>query len=185
LIWLKNNNSLPIIKAAALCMRKWRYGGRTMVTMLLSLLSRGSLPRSLSTILDIVLGGGPVRDRVEAALKRRLDEQAGRSAGRLLGRAICEQVDTAMETRSAGATVAQRIEVGTMLAQNAALQLARAAELLLAYPALQAAVVRAKEQGDAAALKAARTARNAGTQRVKQALVNVGRAAAGDVPGEV
>jgi hypothetical protein len=156
-----------------------------MVTALLSLLNGGSLPRSLPAILDLVFGDGPIRDRVEAVLKRRLDAQAGRSAGKLLGRAVCEQVDTAMEARPAGATVAQRIEVGTMLAQNAALQLAQAAEVLLAYPALQAAVVRAKEQGDPAALKAARAARNAGTVRVKQALVNVGRVAAGDAPQEV
>jgi hypothetical protein len=162
----------------------WLQRRENVVTTLLSLLKNGNQPRSLSKILDSVFGGSRVRAAAEAVLEEALNAQAGRSAGKVLGRAVCEQVDAAMEARPAGATLEQRVEVGTLLAQNAAVQLARAAEILLAYPELQAAVVCAKESRDAAALKAARAAPNAGTEQVKQALVNVGRVAAGDAPRE-
>jgi hypothetical protein len=154
----------------------------TALPLLKGLLEGPQLPKTLGKILDAVLGGSSVRDAAEGIFARRLNAQEGRSGGRALAHAICEQVDEAMETKAAGVTVDQRIEVGTLLAKNAAVQLAEAAEILLKYPELQAAVVRAKEAGDAAALAQARTTRDAATTRVREALTDVGRVAAGDAP---
>jgi len=150
--------------------------------LLKALLEGPQLPQTLGTILDAVLGGSSLRGAAEAIFAKRLSAQEGRSGGRVLAYAICEQVDEAMEAKPAGVTLDQRIEVGTLLAKNAAAQLAEAAEILLKYPEFQAAVVRAKDSGDATALAKARTERDAATTRVREALTDVGRVAAGDAP---
>lgn len=150
--------------------------------LLNALLDGPQLPKTLGSILQVVLQGDSLRDTAETVISKRLNAQEGRSGGRLLAHAICEQVDEAMEAKPAGVTVDQRIEIGTLLAKNAAAQLVEAAEILLKYPEFQAAVVRAKEAGDAAALASARQARDAATTRVREALTDVGRVAAGNAP---
>jgi hypothetical protein len=155
-----------------------------MFPILLGLLKDGIVPQSLSKILNLVFSESSVRTAAEKELSKRLEEQLGRSSAEVLGRAVTKQVDAAMEAKPAGATVDQCVAVGTHLAKNAAVQLAQAAEILLAYPDLQAAVVRAKEKNDPTALEAARKARDQGAERVKQSLVDVARVVAGDDPKE-
>jgi len=150
--------------------------------LLKGLLEGPQLPKTLGKILDVVLSGSSLRGAAEGVFAKRLSAQEGRSGGRVLAHAICEQVDEAMEAKPAGVTLDQRIEVGTILAKNAATQLVEAAEIILKYSELQAAVVRAKEGGDAAALAKARLERDAATTRVREALTDVGRVAAGDAP---
>ncbi|MBM3459630.1 MAG: hypothetical protein FJX77_14000, partial [Armatimonadetes bacterium] len=131
---------------------------------LLPLLTGGTLPRTLGDILTRLLGTGAnpnLRGKIEDLLQDRLDEQQARTGARVLRRSVLELIDAAVENQSGGMTVDQRAQLGAELAKNAAVQLAQAADLLLKYPELQAAVVRAKEAGGAAAtLQAAREARN-------------------------
>ena len=154
-----------------------------MLNLLLPLLTSGTGIKSLGQILTTLLGGGSPKDAALSALKPRLDEQAGRTGGKVLGRAVCEQLDAVLETPGAGLSVEQREAVAQALAANVAVQLAAVAELILAYPPLQAAVVQAKATGTG--LSEARTARNAAAEAIKSSLVDVGRVAAGDDPGKV
>src|SRR5437899_6905786 len=131
------------------------------LSSLLGLLGGPAVPQSLGKILEVVFGsGGSVRTAVEKELEKRLDAQEGRSGGELLSRGVLKQIDEAMEAKPPGATVDQQIQVGTMLAKGAAVQLAEAAEILLKYPDLQAEVVHAKAANDNTRLTAARAARD-------------------------
>jgi|RhiMetdeSRZDD1v2_1073273.scaffolds.fasta_scaffold620442_1 hypothetical protein len=155
---------------------------------ILKLLSANLLPKGLGEILSGIFGGGlnpNLAGRIRDMLEKRLEEQQGRTGARFLARAVLEQIDALMEEGNAG-SVEEREKIITELAQNGALQLTQAAELLLKYPALQAAVVKAKQSPvNEAALKAAREERNAMGERVKQALIDVGRVVAGDKPKDL
>jgi hypothetical protein len=154
-----------------------------MFALLSGLLSSGSAIKSLSQILRELLGGGDVKEAAQTMLRKRLDAQAGRSAGKVLGRAVCEAVDQVLE--SPGLTIEQRETIAQALATNASLQTAEAAELVLGYVQYQVAVVKAKQGGDAAALEAARAERNAAAEAIKQAYTDIGRCAAGSPPQDV
>jgi hypothetical protein len=156
-----------------------------MLPILLGLLKDQIAPRSLTKVLEVVFSQSSVRVAAEQELRGRLHAQAARSSAESLGRALVKLIDAAIEAKPEGATVEQRGQVGTMLAQNAAVQLAEAAEILLAYPKLEADVVRAREAKDKAALEAAKEARGQGVDRVKQALVDVARVVIGDDPKNV
>jgi hypothetical protein len=159
-----------------------------MTRALLKLLSAKLLPKALGDILSGIFGSGlnpNLAGRIQDMLEKRLEEQQGRTGARFLARAVLEQIDALMEDGGVG-SVEEREKIVTELAQNGALQLTQAAELLLKYPPLQAAVVKAKQPGaTAAALQAAREERNALAERVKQALIDVGRVVAGDKPREL
>jgi tellurite resistance protein len=147
---------------------------------LTGLFTSGKVIKLLPDLLNLVSGGN-VKANALKAVNGALDEQAGRSGGKALGRAVCEQIDAVLEADS-GLSVEERQKLAQGLANNAALQLAEAAELILAYPPKQAAVVRAKAGSDAAALKQARETRTNAAEAVKGALVDVGRVVAGDAP---
>jgi hypothetical protein len=155
---------------------------------LLNLLTANLLPKGLGDILSGIFGSGlnpNLPGKIRDMLEKRLEEQQGRTGARFLARAVLEQIDAVMEDGGAG-SVADREKIIAELAQNGALQLTQAAELLLKYPPLQAAVVKAKQPGATpAALQAAREERNAMAERVKQALIDVGRVVAGDKPKDL
>lgn len=155
--------------------------------ILAGLLGANVVPRALKEILQSVLSGGNVNleGKLKDLLQDKLEAQSGRGGARMLSRALLETVDATLEEAAGSLTLAQRREIADELTKNAALQLAQAAELLMAYPALQEAVVAAKQSGvSAAELEQARVARNAHAEKVKQALIDVGRVAAGDSPRE-
>jgi hypothetical protein len=156
-----------------------------MVPILLGLLRDQIAPKSLTKILDVVFSQSSARAAAEKELRSRLQAQTARTAAESLGRALVKLIDAAVEAKPEGATVEQREQVGTLLAQNAAVQLAQVAEILLAYPKLEADVVRAREANDKAATDAAKEARAEGVDRVKQALVDVARVVIGDDPKDL
>lgn len=143
----------------------------------------------MGDILIRVLGSSAnpnLTGKLGDALQDRLDAQSGRTGARMLSRSLLEMIDEAVETKAEGLSLEQRTQIGAELAKNAALQLSQAADLLLKYPELQAAVVKAKEaSGNATSLQAAREERNTHAERVKQALIDVGRVAAGDSPRDL
>ena len=151
-----------------------------MFPQLIGLLNSGRAAKTLRQIAEAVLGGINPAKAIERVVRSRLGAQFGRSAGKTLGRAVCERIDAAMDAKQA--TVDDRVKIGTELGKNAAEQLAQAAEFVLTYGKFQEAVVRAKEVSDSEKLKTARTRRNAATQAVKQALIDVARVANGRKP---
>jgi len=117
--------------------------------------------------------------------QERFDAQAGRTSAKALARALCEQVDHVMEGPVDRIPLEDRLRIGRELCGATALQLAHAADVLTAYAPYQEAVVRLKRAGKSDSdpeLKAARLARNQASQRVRDALLDVGRVAAGDAP---
>lgn len=154
------------------------------LSKLISLLSVGKV-RTLQTIVQELFQGGDVQDRAEAILRGKLDAQAGRTAGKSLGRAICEQIDTLAQVQSSVVSLEQSAQVSRELAKNVALQLTEAAALVLEYPEFAIEVAKLKKKGPTADLKVARTARDLMTDRIKKSLVDVGRASAGDKPKDL
>jgi hypothetical protein len=153
------------------------------LTGLTALLSGGAKILPLGEILAGILGGGDPKGTVTNALRGRLDAEEARAGARALARGVLELTDTVLDPRKAdGLTADQRLAVADALVKNAALQSTQFAELLLAYPPLQAAVRAAKDSGDDAALTTARAARTAAAQRIREACVDIGRVAAGEAP---
>lgn len=151
-----------------------------MFPILLSLLQSGAGFKGLDQILKLLGGGGSVQKKAEAYLKGRLNAQLARSAAKELAHASFKTVADAMHPDS-GLPVTDRIQVGGALARNGALQLAQAAEALLAFSAAQGELER---QRGAAGEAAARTAREAAEKALTEALLDLPRVLAGDVPSE-
>lgn len=153
-----------------------------MFSKIAGLISGDVIIRELAELLSGLAGGGKLSGILKGKLSKVADAQAGRTAGAVMGRTICESADTAMEAKTAGVPIETNVEAGKLLLQNAALQLMQAAEIAIAYGPLQEDVVRAKAGGDKAAIAAARERRDAGADRLKDALRDVTRVCIGQKP---
>lgn len=136
-------------------------------------------------LLGGVFGAGNVTDGLKEQFKDKLDVQEARSGGKMLGRGLCEMIDNIMEDPALG-TLDQRLAIAKGLAQQGALQSIEAAEAFLSYPELQYLVVKAKQSPNAnESISHARKFRDAGTERVKEAYIDVARVVAGNAPREI
>jgi hypothetical protein len=153
-----------------------------MFPILLGLLQNKIAPQSLTKILDVVFSSSSMKTAAEKELNKRLQVQTARTAAEQLGRALVKLLDAAIEVKPEGATVDEREKVGTILAQNAAVQLAQVAELLLAYPEVEAEVIRKQEANDKPGTDAAKDARGKAVDKIKGAFVDVARVVIGDDP---
>jgi len=118
-------------------------------------------------------GLGDLQGQALRTLRGALDHEAAEAGGKVLGRGICETIDSLMEAHGAQLTPDQAVAAGHAVAEQIALALAAAGQTLINYAARQEAVVRAKASGNAAELKAARELRDAGTAQVKRDLAAV------------
>lgn len=155
--------------------------GLSALPLLGKIFSSGKIIKALPDLLKIVMGGN-IPDGVLKAINDKLDSQEGRSGGKMLGRACCEQIDNAVKAANADISIDDLEKVTLGLATNAAVQGAEALELYLAYPKLAANVERARRSGDATALATARQARNEATEKIKGAFIDIGRVVVGDPP---
>lgn len=153
-----------------------------MLSLVLPLLSRllpAFVPRDLGGIVQSIFGGElDLKAAALGYLGGRLDAQQGRTAATALAQAVLKQVEDAQGPKTPG-TVAQRVQIGAALAENAAYQYAVAGEKLLLLTAAQGVLEHARGTAGEAA---ARDAREAAEAAYVQANINIGRLASGKLP---
>lgn len=155
--------------------------GADLLQTLLGSINESAITQTLEEIISSLFAGqtGGIEGVLLHGIGGQLDAAEGAQGAKQAGRSICKNLDGALETKAG--TVDQRLAVAQGLAANTAKAALTYAALVVLYPDLQAAVVRAKQGNDRAALQAARKARDAAAGNLKTAMGDLVRASAGAV----